>query len=52
MGEILLTSKLKGERLELAAAGSWTAAHAGELEALVDQRGKRSPATPRTCPST
>ena len=37
MGEILLTSKLKGERLELAAAGSWTAAHAGELEALVDR---------------
>jgi len=35
MGEILLTSKLKGERLELAAAGSWTASHAGELEALV-----------------
>jgi phospholipid/cholesterol/gamma-HCH transport system permease protein len=37
MGEILLTSKLKGERLELAAAGSWTAAHASELEALVDR---------------
>jgi phospholipid/cholesterol/gamma-HCH transport system permease protein len=37
MGEILLTSKLKGERLELAAAGSWTAAHAGELETLVDR---------------
>jgi len=37
MGENLLTSKLKGERLELAAAGSWTAAHAGELETLVDR---------------
>jgi phospholipid/cholesterol/gamma-HCH transport system permease protein len=37
MGDILLTSKLKGERLELAAAGSWTAAHAGELETLVDR---------------
>ena len=36
MGEALLTSELKGERLELAAAGSWTAAHAGELEKLVD----------------
>jgi phospholipid/cholesterol/gamma-HCH transport system permease protein len=36
MGEILLTSKLKGERLELAAGGSWTATHASELEALVD----------------
>ena len=36
MGEILLTSELKGERLELAAVGSWTAPHAGELETLVD----------------
>ena len=36
MGEVLLTHRLKGERLELAAAGSWTAAHAGELETLVD----------------
>ncbi|MGD9501809.1 MAG: STAS domain-containing protein, partial [Methyloceanibacter sp.] len=36
MGEVLLTSQLKGERLELAASGSWTAAHAGELETLVD----------------
>jgi phospholipid/cholesterol/gamma-HCH transport system permease protein len=37
MGEILLTSELKGERLELAAAGSWTASHASELETLVDR---------------
>src|SRR6476660_3398172 len=36
MGEILLTSRLKGERLELAAGGSWTATHASELEALVN----------------
>jgi phospholipid/cholesterol/gamma-HCH transport system permease protein len=36
MGEVLLTSQLKGERLEIAASGSWTAAHAGELETLVD----------------
>ena len=36
MGEVLLTRQLKGKRLELAASGSWTAAHAGELEALVD----------------
>jgi phospholipid/cholesterol/gamma-HCH transport system permease protein len=43
MGEILLTSKLKGERLELAAAGSWTAAHAGELEALVDRVAAEAP---------
>ena len=35
--KFLLTSQLKGERLELAAAGSWTAAHAGELETLVDR---------------
>jgi phospholipid/cholesterol/gamma-HCH transport system permease protein len=28
---------LKGERLELAAAGSWTAANASELETLVDR---------------
>ncbi len=36
MGEALLTHKLVGERLELAAGGSWTANHAGELEVLVD----------------
>jgi len=36
MGEVLLTSKLKGEKLELAASGSWTAAHARELERLID----------------
>jgi len=36
MGEALLTSELKGERLELFAAGSWTALHASELETLVD----------------
>ena len=32
MGEALLTGELKGERLELCAAGSWTAPHASELE--------------------
>jgi len=37
MGEALLTHKLEGERLELAAGGSWTATHAGELEALIDR---------------
>jgi phospholipid/cholesterol/gamma-HCH transport system permease protein len=36
MGEALLTSKFAGERLELSAAGSWTATHARELETLVD----------------
>lgn len=37
MGEVLLTHRLEGERLELAASGSWTATHAGELEALIDR---------------
>jgi phospholipid/cholesterol/gamma-HCH transport system permease protein len=32
----LLNSKTQGERLELAAAGAWTAEHANELEPLVD----------------
>ena len=36
MGDALLTSELKGERLELSAAGSWTAPHASELETLAD----------------
>jgi phospholipid/cholesterol/gamma-HCH transport system permease protein len=36
MGDVLLTSELKGERLKLAASGSWTASHARELESLVD----------------
>jgi phospholipid/cholesterol/gamma-HCH transport system permease protein len=37
MGEVLLTSKLEGERLELSAGGSWTSSHASELESLVDR---------------
>ena len=32
----LLNSKTQGERLELAAAGAWTAEHENELEPLVD----------------
>ena len=32
----LLTAKFEDGRLELAGGGSWTAAHAGELESLVD----------------
>jgi phospholipid/cholesterol/gamma-HCH transport system permease protein len=36
MADAMLTSALKGDTLELAASGSWTAAHARELEALVD----------------
>lgn len=37
MGEALLTHRLVGDRLELAAGGSWTAPHAGELEALIER---------------
>ncbi len=33
----LLESALRDGRLELAAVGSWTAAHAGELEPLIDK---------------
>jgi phospholipid/cholesterol/gamma-HCH transport system permease protein len=33
----LLESAFRDGRLELAAAGSWTAAHAGELEPLIDK---------------
>src|SRR5690606_38707224 len=43
MGEALLTHKLVGERLELAAGGSWTAPHAGELEALVERVAGEAP---------
>ena len=32
MSATLLTGELEGERLELAAGGSWTASHASELE--------------------
>jgi phospholipid/cholesterol/gamma-HCH transport system permease protein len=37
MGVALLTGRLEGERLELAAGGSWTASHAGELEQAADR---------------
>jgi phospholipid/cholesterol/gamma-HCH transport system permease protein len=37
MDDVLLTSELKGGRLRIAAGGSWTAAHARELEDLVDR---------------
>jgi phospholipid/cholesterol/gamma-HCH transport system permease protein len=43
MGEALLTHRLVGERLELAAGGSWTASHAGELEALVERVSGEAP---------
>jgi len=35
----LLTTRFEDGRLELAASGSWTAAHAAELESLVDRVG-------------
>ena len=43
-GEPLLKSTVDGERLQLAAAGSWTAEHAGAIERLVEEavRQKRS----------
>lgn len=35
-GEPLLKSTIEGDRLRLAAAGSWTARHAGQIESLID----------------
>jgi phospholipid/cholesterol/gamma-HCH transport system permease protein len=39
MSEPLLRSTIRGEQLELAGAGAWTAEHAGALEALVEGVG-------------
>ena len=39
----LLTAEFEGEQLKLSAAGSWTAANAGELEALVDGVAREAP---------
>ncbi len=39
MSATLLTGKLEGERLELAASGSWTASHASELEQVAGRLG-------------
>jgi phospholipid/cholesterol/gamma-HCH transport system permease protein len=39
MTEPLLRSAIRGEQLELAGAGAWTADHAGALEALVEGVG-------------
>ena len=44
MGEALLTHRLVGERLELAAAGSWTAPNAGALELAVERIAGEEPA--------
>ena len=48
----LLTAKFEDGRLELAAAGSWTAPSAGELEGLVDRAADRGAAGRRLSPST
>jgi len=46
-GEPLLKSTVDGERLQLAAAGSWTAEHAGTIERLVDDVVRQKPAAGR-----
>jgi phospholipid/cholesterol/gamma-HCH transport system permease protein len=46
-GEPLLKSTVDGERLQLAAAGSWTAEHAGTIERLVDDVVRQKPAARR-----
>jgi phospholipid/cholesterol/gamma-HCH transport system permease protein len=47
VGEPLLTSTVNGERLQLAAAGSWTADHAHELEPLIEDATRSRPAIRR-----
>jgi phospholipid/cholesterol/gamma-HCH transport system permease protein len=44
VSEPLLRSTVSGERLQLAAAGSWTAEHAQELEPLVEQAAQNTAA--------
>src|SRR3990172_8993965 len=39
----LLTAEFEGEQLRLSASGAWTAANAGELEALVDGVAREAP---------
>jgi phospholipid/cholesterol/gamma-HCH transport system permease protein len=41
--ESLLSSTVNGERLEVAAGGSWTAQHAPALEPLIDAVGRQDP---------
>lgn len=43
-GEPLLSGALRGERLELAAAGAWTAENAGALEPIIDHMRDEAPA--------
>ncbi len=47
MGEMLLTSRLEGDRLEVAAAGAWIAANASQLEPLVDRMVAEAPGARR-----
>jgi phospholipid/cholesterol/gamma-HCH transport system permease protein len=46
-GEPLLRSMAQGDRLQLAAAGSWTAQHASDLEAMIDDAVARSKSVDR-----
>ncbi len=46
-GEPLLKRTVDGERLQLAAAGSWTAEHAGTIERLVDEAVRQKSAVRR-----
>jgi phospholipid/cholesterol/gamma-HCH transport system permease protein len=46
-GEPLLKSTIDGERLQLAAAGPWTAEYAGKIESLIDAALRDRPAARR-----
>jgi phospholipid/cholesterol/gamma-HCH transport system permease protein len=46
-GEPLLKSTVDGERLQLLAAGSWTAEHAGAIERLIERAGLEKSAARR-----
>lgn len=43
-GEPLLKSTIDGDRLQIAAAGPWTAEHAGEIENLIDKAMRQTKA--------
>ena len=47
MSEALLTTLTRGDRLELAAAGTWTADRAADLEGLVDAAVRQFQTVPR-----
>ncbi len=46
-GEPLLKSTVDGERLQFAAAGSWTAEHSGTIERLIDEAVRQKTAVRR-----